>query len=160
MADCSPSIQVTKFHHQSGLGGVHNLWAVEYEASTQMVSNHASGLLNILSGQPLSLSLSDGIRSSHSSRNSSHPSWSTNWKTRTKRYLLNRLESGFSASLQSQCEKFPMHIGASMGAEELQRLQYTGRIVDSIRKTSECLPRRRYCDHCVLKDNCFFFVTW
>jgi hypothetical protein len=160
MANCSSSSQVPNFHHQSGLGGDHNLWAIDYEASTEVIYNHASGLLNILSGQPLSLSLSNGIRSSHSSLSSSHPSWSMDWKSRTRRYLLNRLESGFSASTQSRCEQFPMQIGAPMRAEELPHLQCTGRIVDTIRRTSDYLPPRRHCDHYILKDNYFFFVSW
>jgi hypothetical protein len=129
----------------------------EYQASTVMVYNRASELMNVLSGQPLSLSLSDGTQSSHSSFSLSHPSWSTNWETRTKRYLLNRIESGFSASRRLRCEQSSMHVLSHL---ELAHLRCTGRIVDSIRRTSDYLPPRRHCDHYILEDNCFFFVNW
>jgi hypothetical protein len=137
----------------SGTESVYSQPYVDYSYSTETVYTSASELLNILSGQPLSLSLSDGTQSRQ-------PSWSTNWETHTKRYLLNRLESGFSASRRLRCEQSYMHIVPALDSKELPRLRCKGRIVDSIRRMSGYLPPRRHCDHYILKDNCFFFVNW
>jgi hypothetical protein len=121
--------------------------------NTRGVYIQASQNLNILSCQPLSLSLKDDFESSQ-------PSWSTNWKTRTKRFLLNCQASSFSASRGLSVNKPFMQVFRPPADTESVCLQCTGFIVDTIRKTSDYLPPRRHFDHYILEDNCFFFAIW
>jgi hypothetical protein len=153
MANRIPS-QPPKSDHESGTKSVYGQQP-EMDDSSDANDAYvlASQYINVLSGQPLSLSLTDGPPSDQ-------PSWSTNWEARTKRYLLNRPNSGFSASRRSQFEQFSTEIVLPPDDTKSPRLRYTGLIVDSIQKTSDYMPPRRHCDHYILKDNCFFFAIW
>jgi hypothetical protein len=153
MADRIPS-QPPESYHESGTKSIYVYRPqIDYTSDAKDVYIQASQYLNVVSGQPLSLSLTDGPPSHQ-------PSWSTNWETRTKRYLLNRPNSGFSASRRSQSKQFSTEIILAPDDTKSPRLRCTGRIVDAIRKTSDYLPSRRHCDHYILGDNCFFFLTW
>jgi hypothetical protein len=153
MANGLPPSRLLRIDHRSSAESFCSQPVVDYKCSTELAYPRASGGVNVLSGQPLSLSLSYGTQLRQ-------PSWSTNWETRTRRHLLNRIDSGFSASRQLRCENFSMQITYPADAEELPRLQCTGHVVDSIQRTSDCLPPRRHCDHYILKANCYFFDNW
>jgi hypothetical protein len=125
----------------------------DYELGTESVYTQASQHLNILSGQPLSLSLTDDIHPRQ-------PSWSTNWNTRTKRFLLNHPASSFSAYRRPNADQHSTEIVRPPDATESLRMRFSGFIVDAIRRTSDYLPPRRHCDHYDVNDNCLFFVNW
>lgn len=95
--------------------------------------------LNTFSSQPLSFSLTDDV-------DPHQPSWGANWKTPTKRFLLNHPASSFSASKRPHINQI-YH-------------RYKGSIVDVVRRTSDYLPPRRHCDHYDLSDHCLFFANW
>jgi len=126
---------------------------INFSMGTEIMYTQASQQLNILSGQPLSLSLTDDIRSDQ-------PSWSTNWETRIKRFLFNQSASSFSASKQPDSDHPFTEITRPLDSTEPLHLKYTGLVVDVIRKLSDYLPPRRHCDHYNLSDNCFFFINW
>ena len=130
-----------------------NLPVIKMDTHSETMYTQASQQLNILSGQPLSLSLTDDIHSGQ-------PSWSTNWETRIKRFLLNQSASSFSASKQRDVDQSSTEFTRLLDCKDSVCLRYTGLVVDIIRKTGDYLPPRRHCDHYTLRDNCFFFVNW
>jgi len=114
----------------STLGGVHVWTSLE---------------LNKSASQPLSLSLVDEVRPDL-------PSWSPDWSTYFKRFLLNHPASTFQAS------RHPFRDGKS---ELPMKCKWMGFMADTIRDTSDYLPPRRHCDHyAVSGGNSTLFSQW
>jgi hypothetical protein len=112
-----------------------------------------SDRLNIYSGQPLSLSLTNDV-------DSGQPSWSANWNLRTTRFLLNHPASGFSASGRQNADQPSVQVGRSHDGTTSSYVRYTGFVVDAIRRTSDYLPPRRHHGHYDVNDHCLFFANW
>jgi hypothetical protein len=121
--------------------------------TTGDVYSEASEYLNDLSGQPLSLSLSDGVQPSLES-------WTTNWETRTKRFLLNHPASSFSSSGQQNTDHTSLEIVSPRDGTASLLMRCKGSIVDAVRSTSDYMPPRRHCDHYDVNDHCLFFANW
>jgi hypothetical protein len=109
--------------------------------------------LNILSSQPLSLSLVDEDVLDL-------PSWIPRWAERSKRFLLNHGASNFAASTHMPPTT------ASKSSQTAERIETTvfecdGVVIDAIQRIAGYMPPRRFCDHyAVSGDNSFFYTEW
>ncbi|CAI9634500.1 unnamed protein product [Alternaria burnsii] len=121
--------------------------------SSDYGEDEVSKYFNILSSQPLSLSLVDNddvyLRS-----------WIVDWETRTKRFLLNHPASSFSASETLDTEQLSVSYEQPPGTVAARLMRCKGFIVDAVRRTSDYLPPRRHCDHYNVNDHCLFFANW
>jgi hypothetical protein len=124
--------------------------AIDYSLAWTVVFAQASLDRNKLSNQPLSLSLVDDFLLDGLS-------WTLNWETRTRRFLLNHPASNFLASNYTDPKRFSVDSGYALN----KGLMCTGLVVDVIRDTNEYMPPRRHRDYYnVSGDSSFFFVEW
>ncbi|USP80378.1 hypothetical protein yc1106_07652 [Curvularia clavata] len=135
---------------------ISNHFKVDYTMSADDVFRHAAFELNGVSGQPLSLSLTDSARSEL-------PSWTPDWTPQSMRFLLNHATSKFPASPYAVCQVDYRHQTDHHRQTQPPdaNITFSGLLVDVVKHLSSFLPPRRHCDHYVVNGaNSYFLSEW
>jgi hypothetical protein len=138
------------------IDSISNHFRVDYSESLDEVFRHAAFGVNDVSGQPLSLSLTDSARSGL-------PSWTPDWTRQSTRFLLNHAASKFLASPYAMCQVDYQHQTDHHRQPQLPdaNITFSGLVVDVVKHRSSYLPPRRHCDHYVVNGaNSYFLSEW
>ncbi|KAF2994708.1 hypothetical protein E8E13_003112 [Curvularia kusanoi] len=129
---------------------------VDYDLSSEKAFRHAAFGLNHVTGQPLSLSLTDSTRSEQ-------PSWTPDWTRHSTRFLLNHAASKFLACPYAMRQEDYRHQTYSHRRTQLPDadMTFSGLVVDVVKHRSSFLPPRRHCDHYAVNGaNSYFLSEW